>query len=57
MVASTMMRYEVNFWQETLLWSYAYPKFGRLENTLMGGMAKALVDQLSIDSAVHAHDA
>ena len=39
-----------------IIWdSYLYPKFGHLDNTLMGGMAKALVDELIIKSAAHAH--
>ena len=31
-----------------LRYSFIYPKFGHLENTLMGGMENLLVEELSI---------
>ena len=39
-----------------LLLSCVYHKFGHLENTLIGGMAKVLVDELSIEYADHSYD-
>ena len=39
-----------------LCYSCVYTKFGHLENMLMGGMSKSLVDEFSIESAAHDHD-
>ena len=41
-----------------ILWkSYVYPKFCHMENMLMGGMAKSLADELSVESTDNAHAA
>ena len=39
-----------------LWYSCVYPKFDHLMNTLIGGMAKVLVNKLSIEAAAHSCD-
>ena len=43
--------FKYRIWQ-----SCVYPKFGHLENMLMGVIAKPLVEELSIKAAAYAHD-
>ena len=39
------------------LWqSCVYTKFGHMQNTMMGFMAKVLVDELIIEAEAHGHD-
>ena len=37
--------------------SCVYPKFGHMENMMMGGMEKLLVDEFISESVDHDHDA
>ena len=41
---------------DIIFYSYIHLKFGHLENMMMGGTDKALVDKSSIEAAAHSHD-